>query len=305
VQAGGAVNRSGMSFEQHSNLRAQEVGQLPAGESPWSSNYTQLRFGVDVTHHPEDTTAVLTDFIRANPRLFVSHLLDNLRDPRALAMLLFFAAGTLWPWLLRRARPLRPLSLMLMLVCAAPAAGIIVVYPRDHYPVPVTAVLVLFAVQAWDLCGPRRITWPVAAAVGVVLLGFAGLGWTRLNARPFPEQRSMQAGVECAMEVDRMLPGGGAAANAQVYLPLPYVARYLQHAPQGAPLEQVSSWPQLQGWVRENRPVLVGIDGWTETQMQVTPADADRFLQGEMGYVPHTCAAAPDWKVYTPDRQGR
>jgi hypothetical protein len=302
TQRGGGLHRSGMSFEQHNNLRAREAGVLPAGESPWESNYTQKLFGVDAASNPPNTHADISEFLKANPRLFFAHILDNLRDWRSLAMLGFMLALTAWPWLVRGARWLRPASAMMILLCLPAAVGIVLIYPRDHYTISVAPALILLLVQAWELNGARRMTPLVVLLACVALAGFIGLRRLRLNAEPYWAQQYLQAGVQCAVDVDQAELKSHPLSSWSVYEPIPNVLGYLSPHRINATAAEVATWPQFQAWTKTAQPVWIQSNRETPGRVHASSAELDRWLRDEMGYTPHPCGHGTDWVIYTAGR---
>jgi hypothetical protein len=180
---------------------------------------------------------------------------------------------------------------------------VVVVYPREHYPVAVTPALILLAVQAWGLYGPRRMTWRVASLVALVLL--CCMDWTRVRllGRTFSAQRSIESAVRCAVQVDQTLPDEGAGVVSPVYIGMANVLGYLPHKRVGMDRwGDFDVWPDVEDWVRQKRPVLVELSDWKLGQMNVTPAEADQFMQKEMGYTRHSCGVGVEFKVYTKER---
>jgi hypothetical protein len=288
-------NRSGMAFEQHFNLRAAENGLIPPGENSWYSTYAQRQFNVDTAHNPFSTTAPMTAFLKANPRLFFSHVRANLRDGRSLAMFAFFLVMTGWPWLFRSARSLRPASLMMIFFCLPSVVGILLVYPREHYPMTVAPALLLLLVQAFELHGPRRFTWPLLLATGLVLLGFAQLTRIRLAHEPFVGQRYIVAGMRCAVDVD------AATGNAtpDVYDALPEIETYVTHRRVNVPADQVATWPQFSAWASQVHPAWIAREYNMSERLHVPRAALDGFLEHDLGYTPHACARETGIVIYS------
>ncbi len=127
-----SASRSGLAFGLYHDVIAQAQGKLH--ENPWTSGYSYKLFGL-----PE--SANLLDFLRANPREFLSHIIYNITRPLFIGVLLLFSL-TIAVSCMRFATPSRlvlaPMPLLtaslpvaLFYMPALAATGVI--FPSTHY----------------------------------------------------------------------------------------------------------------------------------------------------------------------------
>jgi len=126
-----SASRSGLAFALYHDVIAQAQGKL--NENPWTSGYSFKLFGL-----PE--TANLLDFLRANPKEFLSHIIYNITRPLFVGLLLLFSL-TIVVSCVRFATPSRlvltPMPLYRVIAIALfhmPAlAATGVIFPSTHY----------------------------------------------------------------------------------------------------------------------------------------------------------------------------
>jgi hypothetical protein len=292
--------RSGIAFAQHNNLRAHEKGLLPG--DPWDSNYTERLFHLDTEHTADVAVVTATDFYHANPRLFIQHMIDNLRDVNTLRTYLLVLVLAGLPWCVPRYAALRASGLYLLLVSIPVLAAVVLIYPRPHYPMTVyPAMLLLFlqllAEHTWFAPPPA---WRILF-LGAVLMVAAALFRIRYLPDFDSNRRSNIAQVECLRGVERLAgAGNGSIYDAEslsdndVYFDIPRT----WVLPPGVPNWLVfADWPTFTGWLQRTRPSWI-VAGPRLADAYPQPA-LQNFLQEDMGYTPHPCPASTKTTVYT------
>lgn len=289
--------RSGIAFAQHVNYRAWKLG-LVGHADPFSSNYAERLFNIDLQHTATDTTATIGDYLRANPRLFAAHLLANLRDPRAFLPVLAVLILAVVPWCVARCRALRAAGLYLLAVCLPVMVSTVAIYPRAHYPVIIFPAMLALALQY--LPHPAK---PFIAPFWLVLpIGFTCIKLVnahRQDLRPELDTnlRANITTIECIRDLERSSgAGNGRLLDTHtirfddVYFLLPHTRIYEPGGP---------SWPTFNTLVRQQRPSWV-IEGPAMPAIygQSLPA-ISHFLVDEMGYTAHPCPPETGVVLYT------
>ena len=195
-------NRSGFAFVDSVNLRAGENGLLQPGENPWTSTFAQREFGLDQGLRAPQVLMTITDYFKKNPKLFLSHMLDNAKDIRFLVLFFVVVLLAVWPWLRAKDRPMRPASLYMLAASVSAFLGILFIYPREHYAMSMFPTLILYAVYVLK---PQRWPGPIAirmAGFAVLLALCAWVSAWRLRHEPFPSQRMHLQRIACARAAD-------------------------------------------------------------------------------------------------------
>jgi hypothetical protein len=297
--------RSGSAFAQHNNLRAHEKGLLPG--DPWDSNYTEQLFHLDVDHTADVAVVTATDFYHANPKLFIGHILDNLRDFNTLRtyLLVLLLAGL--PWCLPRYAALRASGLYLLVVSIPVLAAVVLIYPRPHYPMTVYPAMLMMFLQLWAeyrSSAEDRSTVPPAWRIillGTLLIGLATVYHVRHWSDFDSNTQSNVAQVECLRGVERAegagngrIYDGESLSDNDVYFDIP--RKWV--LPPGVPNWQVfMDWQTFAGWVKQTRPSWI-VDGPRMTSAYPQPTLAS-FLTEDMGYTAHPCPVSTQTTVYT------
>ncbi len=187
----GTQNRAFFAFAQHYALNLVEDGHLPI--DPWTNWHTLSRPAFP-------TASTVLEAVKENPRAFLWHITRNLKTlPRTLDELfrplryvpvplrniatlgfdVALATGAFGLFFARRRRPgaIRTWLPLLGLVFASTIASIVVVYPREHYVLPLcfvgTAALASGTgriAEALSTIAPLRSTMRVGRALLVVAL---------------------------------------------------------------------------------------------------------------------------------------
>jgi hypothetical protein len=289
------TSRSGMAFAQHFNWRAMQRGLLAPGPDVWSSNYAERRFGIDAGHSAANGTATIADFFHANPRLFLDHISRNLIDPKTIVFLLFLAIVLTWPWLGNSVPTLRAISLFLLLLCLPPVAGILLIYPREHYPMIVLPALVLYTVQLLQVERWRRPSTAWVLVVGCALIWLLNIGLDAHGVEVVQDDRSNLSRVRCLYAIDQSTSSANpavfdAAGTLDVYFPHTRVSVYPAALP---------TWAQFQAWATHTQPAWISTDAALAKQYALTPNQLDDYLRNDLGYHPHPCPFAAQLTVYT------
>jgi hypothetical protein len=291
------TQRSGIAFAQHYNWRAAQKGLLTRQES-FTSNYAQRAFGIDPNGNANDTSASLGDFLRANPRLFLGHVLDNLCDLRTVIPLLGILLLTALPWCLARYRALRPPAVYLLLVSIPVMASMVIIYPRAHYPVVIFPAALIFALQLLALHRPEASPpspWLILP-LGAACIAVAAV--THQDHRfeiDTNERRSVRI-VRCIQATEHAVgPGNGRLYDTatvffdDVYFPTP-LTRINPPAP--------PSWSTFTPWIASTKPSWIILSPWIPPTYRQSPEAMHHLLENQLGYVPHDCPATGD-TIYT------
>jgi hypothetical protein len=289
--------RSGIAFAQHYNWRAAKKGLL-GHEDPFTSNYTQRAFGIDPNGNANDPSASIGDFLRANPHLFLGHVLQNLRDYRTLVPLLGILLLAALPWGLTRYRTLRPASIYLILVSVPVLASMAIIYPRAHYPVVIFPAALVFALQVLALHRPEATPpspWIILPVGLTCIIAAAVYHQNHRFEIDTNERRSIRI-VRCIQAVERATgPGNGRIYDTatvlfdDVYFPTP-LARINPPVP--------SQWSTFTPWIAATRPSWIILSPWIPQTYQQTPDAMYTFFTKQLGYIPHDCPATGDI-IYT------
>jgi hypothetical protein len=293
-------NRSGIAFAQHYSVRASERGLVPKGDAAWNSDYTERTFGIDTSHDATHGTASIADFARANPRLFLRHILTNLCDSRTALFLPLVLVVAFLPWFRRDLCHLRAASAFFLVLSVPPLADIVVIYPRDHYAILLVPALILLAVQLAVPLLRKKPPVPWVLAFGFTLIWFltlhrhhpatpgSALTGERLNLRR----------IQCVRNVDQAALSSNSAVFDIALIP----AVYLVHPRTGTAPADLRDWSQFTTWAAQTRPAWISVDADLATQYHVTPMQLDQFLQNELGYTQHLCPAEAQLAIYTNDQ---
>ncbi len=300
-------HRSGMAFAQHFNIRSTLRGVLAPSPDSWASNYAELRFGVDTSHNALNGTAMLGDFFRANPRLFLGHIFYNLTDPHAIFLMALVLAVVLVPWLKRDAVSLRPASLFMLLLSVPPLAGSLVIFPHTHYAAVLVPSLTIFALQLLNVD-----RWLQPSIPWVLVPGFAILTYLYI-VKPHEENAFMPYGrrdiyrLECVRQWDQPASPSRPYIFSENAIPPVYLdASRIRVFP-----SEFSTWDQFQTWATQTQPAWISIDtpesavyGYPSLAVRygVSQQQLTGFLQKDLGYIPHPCSADAQLTVYTPGR---
>jgi hypothetical protein len=288
-----AGDRSGFAFVDSVNMRASEKGLL-GDESPWTSTYAQSQFHLDVGHRAPLVKAPIGQYFFANPKLFLSHVFDNVFDIRDLSAIFVITALMLWTWLRPENRTKRPVSAYFVSVCVAPIAGILLIYPREHYLVSMTPSLLLFAVY---LIEPQRWFAPTVARVAAfaaVFLLFVSLTYVRLQHEPFGSQRRHVIELRCVQQADF----AAAPSHTLVFDTAHGMAPYMHQFRYPVYPEELNGWEGFKTWAVTNHPAWIAMHPQTERLYKITPAQMVEFAQ-QIGYKAQPCATDPTFLIFT------
>jgi hypothetical protein len=296
--------RAGMAFAQHFNVRSSKMGLIPDGPDNWRSNYAELRFGVDTDKNALTGTATIGQFFRANPRLFLGQIVNNLEDYHTYLLVIFVLAVAALPWFARRWAALRPASLVLLLLAVPPLAGSMMIYPHWHYAAIILPVAILFALQMLD--PDRWISIWMMPVVGVATAAFLVYLYVfRQTEGPVPERWELitAARVECARQwlpqATLASPNAFSLVETDPFLVDPGRTFHYQR--------DFATWKAFQDWVDQAKPAWVAMDDersgmyWipiSATRYGVKTEAIDAFLK-QQGYIPHPCSDAARQTVYT------
>jgi hypothetical protein len=292
-----ADNRSGLAFQQHFNVRALESGALRPVPNPYLSHYAQQAFGIERDRPVPPETIPIEAYFRANPRLFLNHLTTNLLDPRTLFFLLALSGIVGWPWLRRQDDRLRPAAVYLGL-CALPIlASIIVIFPRDHYPVVLMPSIMIFTLQCLrpERWMRGRSPWMVAASVCLLWLGCLQVTRLRLLQGPFKYQQDLAERLVC---VQRLTPKS-AGADTTAFDPSLDLSVYLPGLHEVLLPDAVTGLPMFKNWVSTVRPRLIVSDADFSDRLHVDTQAIGTMLEHDFAYAAHPCPAVPYLNVYT------
>jgi hypothetical protein len=287
-------NRSGFAFVDSVNLRASENGQLKPGENPWTSTFAQHEFGLDDGLRAPQVLATITDYFKKNPRLFLSHMLDNAKDIRFLVLFSAVVLLAAWPWVRRENRPMRPASAYMLAASISAFLGILFIYPREHYAMSMFPTLILYAVYVLK---PQRWPGPMVVRVAGFTLLLAACTWLsvwRLQQAPFLDQRMHLNRIACARAADLNV----AASHYIVYDSSHGVAPYVGQFRFAIAPEEVGDWSKFKPWAIATKPGWITINRDTEARLGISPSELDQFIQHDLGYVPHPCAAYTDIRIF-------
>jgi hypothetical protein len=292
--------RSGMAFAQHYNIQAASRGLLPAPIA-WKLDYAQRVFNVDTAHTAADTTATISQYFHANPRLFLLFVGRNFINFRCLIPLAVLLAAVLWPWLRENARKFRPASLFLLILAVPPMAGVIFIYPDAHYWVIFIPALTVFALHMM-----KRPQWfdapsvPWVLGTGCALIWLFNVGFALREDIPLwdvhENQRNLSR-VECVRELDLMAE----PARPDVFDSAGMVPVYFTNGRRITGPDTLADWPKFRAWVDATRPSWITADAVLGMEYHVSAAELGGFLQGEMGYTAHPCDFDAKMTVYTRD----
>ena len=129
------------------------------------------------------------DYIRANPRLFLHHVLTNLFDFRTVFFLLLLTAIVVYPWLRQGEETMQPASAFLFWISLPPLAGMILVYPRDHYAMVLLPSMILLAIQLFKPQHYLKASPVPIVSFGLILIGCLSVSVWKLRGGQFRDQR--------------------------------------------------------------------------------------------------------------------
>jgi len=280
---------SGVAFAQHFNVRAANKGLIPQ-QGAWGSTYAYEVFGINVAANGGKHS--IEEFFRANPRMFLKHVLLNVLSPGTLVFLALSLSVILWPWLRAEKRSLRPASLFLFLMALPTYVSLFLVFPARHYMSIVFPAMLLLGLQA--MTAERRRKIESARWIPVVVLLLMGLGCLRGTAlgkgsRFRPGLRT----IACLRGVEDLRQGG----NSVVYDPVGVKDVYLRSRKTLVHPDE-AGWPAFEAWASQTRPDWILMTPEVEMQYGTSQETFDAFAVGELGYTAHACAASTQLTVY-------
>jgi hypothetical protein len=278
-------SRSGLAFVQHYNLRASQKGLLGGESAPLSL------YAYKVFHVAPRSGATMGEFFRANPRLFLGHVLDNAMDPKFFLALAALVAVTAYLWLIVKEGSLISASVFVVVISIPVAIGSLLVYPRRHYSVIAVPTVLLFAIQ---VIKPER--WMRKVSVPLVLLGATALIVARpLLKHQIPNHHPGLLSVRCLRDLDASEAGRSSTMFDSIGIPNVYL---ISPKVQGS-IFYISDLQGFERWTRETKPdwIVTGPD--MALQYHMTAAELDELIQSEFRYVPHACPTTTGLTVYT------
>jgi hypothetical protein len=298
IMAHSDSTRSGMAFAQHVNLRASEKGLL-GGANPWTSSYAQKAFNIDVNHNLVNINATIGDFYRANPRLFLEHIVHNLRDYKTVVLLLLVLSISVRPWVGGRHVSLRPASVFVFMVSLPVIAASILIYPRHHYAVIITPSLLLLALQM--VSTTQQIKWIKSPSVSwfLIPLAFAvmfiaNIGRRALQKGPASSESSNVLVIHCLRNLERS-DGGD---NPVMFDPLGMPNVYLRSPRIHVADYDIPDAIGFESWVARTRPGWVVIIPSVAKEYRVPSASIDQFFKSDLGYTSHFCPQLAGMTIY-------
>jgi len=282
-------SRSGLAFVQHFNVRASEKGLL-GGESPPLSLYAYKVF-----HVAAGRKATIGVFFHSNPRLFLGHLAANAADPKFFLPLMFLLAVLAYTWLIKKDRSLLPASIFILMISVPVVVGSLVIYPRRHYAVIAFPAIVLFALQVFM---PRRAIRTVSVPL-LLILATALIVAKPLVKRQIPNKHSGLLTIHCLRDLEASRPERSSTMFDSIGIPNVYFAR---PKARGA-IFDLTDLQSFESWASQTRPDWILAGPEMEMQYHISEVQLNEFAIGDLGYVPHTFAAATGLTVYSvPDR---
>jgi hypothetical protein len=289
--------RSGMAFWQHFNLRAEEKGILPPGAA-WNSDYTFRLFHIPVGS-PSSLPAVPIDaFYKADPHLFLVHILENVRDIHAIFPFCLLLAVAVWGWCQPKDRALRPAILYLLLICAPIIATVLLVYPRPHYFVIATPTLLLTALYLL----PEDIEDRAPRPLAILLIGSAlimlkvAYRYTQPPITHNSSYRQSTALVRCIHAVELSTGhGDGTLFDTKTYF---WDDIYFRGPRQRLSPTTFPDWTSYRTAILQSHPAWI-IQNDDDATYNQQPGTMDHFLTTELTYTPHPCPASDGVVIYT------
>jgi hypothetical protein len=290
-------SRSGIAFVQHSNLRAQEQGLLPGG-NPWVSRYTQQQYHIDLQYDAGGVRSGIAAFYRANPRIFIQHLLDNLRDVRCIGLIAAICLIAGIPWVVGRYALWCPGSVYLVLVSIPVVAENILIYPRPHYGVIVIPALTLLGVQYIAQLTPVRVppVWAALLAGITLILGTAAYHRHESTSENGGFRPNLET-LTCIRAVER---SSGAGSNRAMFdsitSPMDDIYFITPRTRLTLPATGKDDWQEFTDLIDREHPAWV-IQGISMLHYR-NPKWIAAFLQ-EKGYQAHPCPNLTVATIYT------
>jgi hypothetical protein len=288
----GGGSRSGVAIAQHFNLRAAEKHLIPGGQDPWTSDYALRLFHVDPGNNAATTSATIFQFIQANPRLFLEHLLANLATPLTwCAFLVLYLALSVpfWPGKLssERVRSLRPLSLYTVLVSLASLVAVLSIYPDQRYFFTLLPVFLLYVTQLADAFVPVDARWqPWLLAAGLPIIVLTTVGWSQLKERRLLLPHPVLDTVACLDDLQRI----PTTPNHTIFETVGVAAGLLTEPHRGVEMWDIRRWDEFQSWIRASRPAWVEVNPAVHSFYGVSDSDLDAYLVSQR-YTAHPCPA--------------
>jgi hypothetical protein len=289
--------RSGMAFAQHFNYRAAQAGILK-GANPWTSDFAEQVFHVDTEHSANNGIAGLADFCRANPSLFLAHVLRNLCSLDMLVMSSAVLLLAALPWFIAKHEELRASSCFLVLMAIPTLASMLLIYPQSHYavtilPMMVVMALLLFAERTPFAVPKLRSILPIGSALMVLSVVYRQRHPYDLDT----DRRSNITTIRCFQEVER----SGVAGDLKMLdaATPPYADVYFNRRRTRVDDAWVNSKASLQDLLQRDRPSWIIADAGTPGRYQLTPPSFAAFLEQEMGYTSHPCPLSTGITIYT------
>jgi len=286
--------RSGIAFAQHYNLRASEHHIIVPASDAWKSDYAERQFGIKLLADYGTKTATVFDFFRANPRLFLGHLLENLKDPRTYGLILVFSFVVLVPWVWRSAQPMRYASIYILLLGIPCIAASVVIYPRSHYALVLIPSLLIYALQLFDAARWLPSSPLTVLFAGCTMVWLTNVGLYERQDQPNDDQVYLQQ-IRCVRRVDMTAPPGPPVFETQ-----PIVDVYFIHRRTIVITDALPQWADFKAWTAQHHPAWIAADETLTQRYRITPKELDDTLRNGLGYVPNPCPYDAHMTVYTP-----
>jgi len=285
------AGRSGVAFAQHFNVRAANKGLIPQ-QGAWDSTYAYRVFGIDVAANGGRHS--IGEFFKANPRMFLKHVLLNVLSPGTLVFLALSLGVILWPWVHAEKRSLRATSLFLLLIALPTYVSLFLVFPDRHYMSIVFPAMLLLGLQLISMERKQKIEslqWiPVAALLLMMVVCLRGTALVKgSHARFRPGLRA----IDCLRGVEDSRQHG----NSVIYDPVGVKDVYLR-SPKTLVQPDEAGWPAFEAWAKTTRPDWILMTPEVEGRYGISQAAFDAFAVGELGYTLHACAASTELTVY-------
>jgi hypothetical protein len=288
--------RSGLAFAEHFNIRAFEHNEQPPVPGFVDSDFAAKQFGITLDSRGYNALTI-QDFARHNPRLFARHILRNLFDPRVLILILLWALALSVPWFRASQRRLRPASIYLLLICLPSFAGMLLIYPREHYAAVLLPSLLLFAAQ---FTSNRDWSVPPIWLGTLVLIPVMAFVYLVAAPRMFFALRGEQldrAQTDCVRRAEETLPAGGSVFDGLGYGGYSGSLYFKPHTMET--IVQLPNWPAMQTWTQAQHPVWIATGAPTESTYNVPSATMENYFVHTLGYRPFACPANAKMHIYT------
>ena len=290
--------RSGLAFSQHVSVRAAQRGIIPLQDA-WNSDYALRLFHIPAGEESFIPAATIGDFYKANPRLFLEHVLANLRDGRTIFALAVLLLVVLSAWFRPRDPTLRPAAIYLSVVSLPVVVSMLLIYPRPHYLVIVMPALLLIGLYLLPQSTEEFVPRPwIVLLVGASLLVLK-VEYRKINLPEFNTvDHTMIATVRCIRDEEQSSGTGDGTLFDTVttffddlYFRVPRT-RILKAG--------FADWPSYRDGIIQARPAwIIQRDYAVDAEYRQEAGATDRFLAGELTYVPHPCSGSTGVVIYT------